>query len=69
MLWRVLPAIKELQTSWEKKRDNPCYAQYQDALNNGLAKINKYYLRFDEKPPYIITLGKFACHFFDDVLT
>jgi hypothetical protein len=60
-LWRVLPAVEELQTAWEKKRDNSRYAQYRDALEDGLAKINKYYSRFDEKPSYIIALGMFAC--------
>jgi len=29
------------------------------AINDGLEKLNKYYLRFDEKPPYIIALGTY----------
>jgi hypothetical protein len=58
-LWRALPAIEELQTAWEAKRDNPRYATYHDAINDGLAKLNKYYSRFDEKPAYILALGMF----------
>ena len=56
-LWRVLPAIEELQTAWEAKRGNPRFAVYQTAINDGLAKLNKYYSRFDEKPAYILALG------------
>jgi hypothetical protein len=55
-LWRALPAIEELQTAWEAKRDDPQYALYKNAINDGLAKLNKYYSRFDEKPGYILAL-------------
>jgi hypothetical protein len=55
-LWRALPAIEELQTAWEAKRDDPQYALYKDAINDGLSKLNKYYSRFDEKPSYILAL-------------
>jgi len=57
MLWRALPAIEELQTSWEGKHDNVRFAIYRTAINDGLAKLNKYYSRFDEKPAYILALG------------
>jgi hypothetical protein len=50
--------MEELQTAWEEKRDKPQYAIYQTAINDGLAKLNKYYSRFDEKPSYILGLGK-----------
>jgi hypothetical protein len=53
----VPPAIKELQTAWEEKHDNPQYALYKAAINNGLVKLNKYYSWFDEKPSYILALG------------
>jgi hypothetical protein len=43
--------------AWEAKHDNPHFAVYQTAINNGLAKLNKYYSRFDEKPVYILALG------------
>ena len=56
-LWRALPAIEELQTAWEAKRDNPRFAVYGPAIEDGLAKLNKYYSRFDEKPAYILALG------------
>jgi hypothetical protein len=58
-LWRALPAIEELQTAWEAKRDNVRFAKYRTAINDGLAKLNKYYSRFDEKPAYILALGKY----------
>jgi hypothetical protein len=58
-LWHALPAIEELQTAWEAKRDNVRFAKYQTAINDGLAKLNKYYSRFDEKPAYILALGKY----------
>ena len=56
-LWRVLPAIERLQSAWEAKRDDPKYILYREALTDGLEKIKKYYLRFDEKPVYILALG------------
>lgn len=55
-LWRALPAIEELQTAWEAKRDDPQFAIYRNAIVDGLAKLNKYYSRFDEKPSYILAL-------------
>jgi hypothetical protein len=55
-LWRALPTIEDLQTAWEMKRDNPQYAVYQDVINNGLAKLNKYYSWFDEKLSYVLAL-------------
>lgn len=57
-LWRVLPTIEELQTAWEAKREKPAFAKYRDAIHDGLEKINKYYLRFDEKPAFILALGE-----------
>jgi hypothetical protein len=59
-LWRALPAIEELQTAWEKKRNSPELAKYSEAINEGLAKLNKYYSRFDEKPAFILALGMFS---------
>ncbi|KAH9058984.1 hypothetical protein EDB83DRAFT_2315880 [Lactarius deliciosus] len=56
MLWRALPAIEELQTVWEEKRDNPQYVIYKSAINDGLAKLNKYYSQFNEKPSYVLSL-------------
>ncbi|KAF8461319.1 hypothetical protein DFH94DRAFT_640945, partial [Russula ochroleuca] len=57
-LWRALPAIEELQTAWEAKCNNPRYAIYKPAITDSLSKLNKYYSRFDEKPGFILTLGK-----------
>lgn len=59
-MWRALPAIEELQTAWEAKRDSPRYAVYRPAITDGLNKLNKYYSRFDEKPGFILALGKLS---------
>ncbi|KIM61041.1 hypothetical protein SCLCIDRAFT_122924, partial [Scleroderma citrinum Foug A] len=56
-LWRVIPALEELQTAWEAKKSAEQYKLYHDALHHGLQKISKYYSRFDEKPVYILALG------------
>ena len=59
MLWRALPALEELQTAWEKKHDSPKYVLYKDALSKGLEKIRKYYSRLDDKPNFVLALGKY----------
>jgi hypothetical protein len=58
MLWHALPAIEALQTAWEAKRDDPHFAIYYNAINEGLAKLKKYYSWFDRKPSYVLALGK-----------
>src|SRR5882762_11045833 len=58
-LWRALPALEELQSTWEKKRDSPTFNLYKDALSDGLEKLKKYYFRLDEKPSFVLALGKF----------
>ena len=57
-LWWALSALKELQTAWEKKRDALRYALYKEALSTGLKKLRKYYSRLDEKPSFVLALGK-----------
>jgi hypothetical protein len=57
-LWRALPAIEALQSAWEAKHDDRRFAIYYDAINEGLAKLQKYYSQFDEKPSYVLALGK-----------
>ncbi|RDB16020.1 hypothetical protein Hypma_003461 [Hypsizygus marmoreus] len=57
-LWNALPALEELQTAWEEKRDDPHYAPYRDALSDGLAKLNKYYSFLDEKSAFVLALVK-----------
>jgi len=57
-LWRAIPAIEELQTAWEVKCDDLKYALFKPAIKQGLDKVNKYYRRFDEKPVYVLALGK-----------
>ena len=50
--------LEELQTAWEEKWDSPRFALYKDALSDGLAKIGKYYTWLDEKPSFVLALGK-----------
>jgi hypothetical protein len=57
-LYRALPALEDLQSVWEDKLEDSRFEIYHNALRDGLAKIRKYYCRFDEKPGYIISLGK-----------
>lgn len=57
-LWHVVPALEELQTSWEAKQTDPKYHLYHSAIDRGLAKIGKYYNKLDDKPVYILALGK-----------
>lgn len=55
--------MEELQTAWEDKCKDPRYALYKPAITDGLAKLNKYYSRFDEKPAFILALGESLLHF------
>ena len=60
----MLPVLEELQTAWEKKHDTPKYVLYKPALTNGLEKLRKHYSRLDDKPSFVLALGKdFAQHF------
>ena len=63
-LWRALPAMEELQTSWEAKQDSVDYALYKDAINDGLGTLQKYYSCIDKKPAYILSLSK-SCNGLD----
>jgi hypothetical protein len=60
-LWRALPALEELQTAWEDKWKLEHFALYRDAIDAGLAKLQKYYPRIDAKPVFILALGMFLC--------
>ena len=56
-LWHAIPALEELQTAWESKRDSGRFMAYETTIDCGLQKINKYYNKFDDKPVYILSLG------------
>jgi hypothetical protein len=58
-LYRALPALEDLQSAWEAKLKEPRFKIYHEAIEDGLIKLKKYYCRFDEKPAYILGLGKF----------
>ena len=55
--------LEELQTAWEKKCDAPRYALYKEALTHGLEKLRKYYSKLDEKPNFVLALGKHSGSF------
>lgn len=40
------------------KRQDQAYSLYECAIDGGLAKIGKYYNKLDDKPVYVLTLGK-----------
>lgn len=50
--------LEQLQLAWEKKRDSPKYALYKDVLSDGLEKVGKYYSHLNEKPSFVLVLGK-----------
>ena len=60
----MLPALEDLQTAWEEKRDSPRFALYKDAIQDGLGKLQKYYSRMDNKPSFVLALGSFPCSFY-----
>ncbi|KAM6491167.1 hypothetical protein JOM56_013406, partial [Amanita muscaria] len=55
-LYRALPALKVLQSAWEAKLKESRYEIYHEAIKDGLAKLMKYYCRFDEKTAYVLAL-------------
>ena len=57
-LYCALPAIEELQSMWEARASNSTYELYRNAIKDSLAKLNKYYSKFDNKPAYVLALGK-----------
>ena len=58
-LWRTLPILEELQTSWEEKKDSFQFALYEAAIDDGLSKLRKYYSRMDSRPAFILALCLF----------
>lgn len=55
-MYRIIPAIEELLTLWEDKLQDPAFEAYHDAIRDGIAKLQKYYVKFDRKPAYMIGL-------------
>ncbi|KAG6816320.1 hypothetical protein H0H87_007006 [Tephrocybe sp. NHM501043] len=55
-LWHALPTFEHLLSAWEKKKDDPHYTIYVNALEAGLKKIMKYYLLLDQKPAFVLAL-------------
>jgi hypothetical protein len=57
-LWDAIPAIEELQTSWETKASLSKFVAYREAIEDGIAKLRKYYNRFDDKWTFIMSQGQ-----------
>ena len=55
-LHQVIPTLESLASRWERKLENPVYAPFRQALEAGLAKLNKYYLKLDDCDAYILAL-------------
>lgn len=63
-LYKIIPRLEQLLTSWEDKLEDDCFAPYHEALSQGLAKIRKYYNKLDEKHVYVLALCTlFATYF------
>jgi hypothetical protein len=67
-LWRVLPALEELQTAWEEKLDDEGFVRFHPAIRDGLAKVGKYYSKLDKKPVFVMGLGQWLIHYSDDCI-
>ena len=68
-LWRALLGMEELQSNWEEKRDDEHYEDYCDAIEAGLDKLKKYYLKFDDLPQIILSMCMFVFLFLLAILT
>jgi hypothetical protein len=62
-LWKVLPALKTFMSKWQGMQNNPCFACIHDALDAGLATLEKYYNKTDKSPANIVCLCRliFSC--------
>ena len=63
----MLPALEDLQTAWEQKRDSPRFELYKDAIEDGLGKLQKYYSCMDYKPSFVLALGLFQHCFYPPI--
>ena len=54
--WHAIPQIEDLMSKWEDKLNDNEFAPFHDALHNGIAKIQKYYCKFNDKPALILAL-------------
>lgn len=59
-LWRAIPALEELLTAWEAKKEVPKYAQFNRAIEAAVLKVKKYYNKLDDKPVFVLALGTFT---------
>ena len=58
MLRCVIPALESLCTKWEKKLVDPKYSVFHPALQAGLDKLDKYYVKLNNLDIYILSLCK-----------
>ena len=61
-LWRAIPTFKELQMAWEAKHDSSRFRTYRSAIKEALAKLGKYYRKFDDKLVFVLSLS--MCQWF-----
>ena len=51
--------METLNLRWEEKSEDPQFELYHPALEKGLKKLQKYYMKLDNSRSYILSLRKF----------
>ena len=54
---KVFPLLEKLRFQWQELRDNPRYAPIKDALEAGLANMEKWFRAAGDSPIYFIAHG------------
>ncbi|KAF9031275.1 hypothetical protein BDZ89DRAFT_948935, partial [Hymenopellis radicata] len=55
-LAKAIPVFEEVMTKWETLLEDDNFALYHPAIQAGIAKMRKYYLKFDQKPAYLMAM-------------
>ena len=58
MCYKVFPLLERLQTQWETLRADDDYEPVYEALNAGLANMQKWYQKTDDTSIYFISHGR-----------
>ena len=56
-VWKTIPILELLQDNWETMLNVEKFAPVCDAIEKGLEKLQKWYMRIDESDTYFICLG------------
>ncbi|KZS88169.1 hypothetical protein SISNIDRAFT_418509 [Sistotremastrum niveocremeum HHB9708] len=55
--YRLVPAVEELLTQWESKLEEEDYEDYREGLTDAIAKVRKYYCKYDDKPAIVLSMA------------